>query len=314
MKKIFKISSKVLFITLLIISVALNAIFLYDKHITNTVWYLHLNSANSWDNYFTVHNIREAQKISKGKGIKVGILDWGFGCSEHPELYTDNKDFLNNSHNHNKESQHGYWMASTLKEITPECEIYALSTHARRESDKVKAMSEAIDWAIDNKLDVLTYSDAPIESDENRSILDDAVSKANEHGIVTTFIHYDNPLNIQPGSMYDKNDGIVSDFTIYSYDYNLLLIDNFKKYGNDNISTDKTSQLYMSYSSMSPVTAGFVAILKSINPNLTPAQYKEILVSTAKEKTITEPNTMKQITLPKVADINDAVNYMQKNY
>ena len=31
--------------------------------------------ANSRDTYFTIHNVGKAHEISKGKGVKVGILD-----------------------------------------------------------------------------------------------------------------------------------------------------------------------------------------------------------------------------------------------
>lgn len=40
--------------------------------------FIYFNNANSRDTYFTVHNVKEAHKYSKGKGIKVGIIDWCF--------------------------------------------------------------------------------------------------------------------------------------------------------------------------------------------------------------------------------------------
>ena len=89
-------------------------------------------------------------------------------------------------------------MASTLREIAPDVEIYALGTSSSDESDKVDAMIQAINWAIANDLDVLTYS-GPRFSPENRVRLDSCVDRALAKGIVTTFIHYPHPGNILPG-------------------------------------------------------------------------------------------------------------------
>jgi hypothetical protein len=51
--------------------------------------------SNLRDYYDTIHNIAEAHKLSKGKGIKVGLLDWGFGYLKHSGLYTGGLDLSN---------------------------------------------------------------------------------------------------------------------------------------------------------------------------------------------------------------------------
>lgn len=50
--------------------------------------------ANSRETYFTMHNIKEAQAISQGKGCKIGILDHSFGMAVHPKLYAGGKNFV----------------------------------------------------------------------------------------------------------------------------------------------------------------------------------------------------------------------------
>lgn len=60
---------------------------------SDAVWNIHFPDANSRETYDTIHHVSEAQKISTGKGVKVGILDWGFGFEDHRELYEDGKDF-----------------------------------------------------------------------------------------------------------------------------------------------------------------------------------------------------------------------------
>jgi|GEM_PF-2702013 len=94
---------------------------------------------------------------------------------------------MNSPYALNKSNEHGYWMANTLKEIAPECKVYALNTAASRDEDKrVTAMIKAIDWSIKNHIDILTYSQEPI-SDKNRKRFDAAVNKAVKNNIITTF-------------------------------------------------------------------------------------------------------------------------------
>jgi hypothetical protein len=63
---------------------------------------------------------------------------------------------------------------------------------------------------------------------------------------------------------------------------------------------------FLSISSTSPVSAGFVALLKSINNNLTPIDYKNILMETSKEM------IYKGEECPRVIDIYGAVKLISK--
>lgn len=237
----------------------------------------------------------------------------------HKDLYQNAIDFLNDSESLNKISEHGYWMATTLKEIAPECDIYAINTlDSSNEDKKVTAMIEAVDWAIKNKIDILTYSEAPI-SERNKQRFDEAVNKAAKNNIVTTFIHDDNPNNIWPNGMFSSsginNSKREPDLNILNYDFNTLRLNNYEKYeklknnisGGDNIP-------YFSLSSTSPVAAGFVAILKSVNNKLLPSDYKDILKKTSYKMTFKDPFTLKESECSNVADIGKAVIYLKENY
>ncbi|MDE7433114.1 MAG: S8/S53 family peptidase, partial [Lachnospiraceae bacterium] len=222
-------------------------------------------------------------------GIKVGILDWGFGFAEHDDLYAGGKDFAaysNHDDNFNHTSEHGFWMAQTLKEIAPDVSIYALGTYCPGEDAWVDAMIEAIDWAIEQHIDILTLSHEQL-SDKNRARFDEAVNRAVANGIVTTFIHYDNPNNILPWGIWSETGEEyyqrAADINVFQYDYNLLLMENYTN-GIARADFDETykSQVFTSVSSMSVVTAGSVALLKEIDNTLTPAQYKEILMNTSR--------------------------------
>ncbi|MBD7913393.1 MULTISPECIES: S8 family serine peptidase [Clostridium] len=304
-------------IFVMIVSITYNVLLILK--VNKKTWNIAFENANSRDTYFSIHNVKQAQSIGKGKGIKVGILDHCFGYELHKDLYSGGVDFLNSPYALNKSNEHGYWMASTLKEIAPECEVYALNTAASMDEDKrVTAMIDAIDWAIENHIDILTYSQSPI-SDKNRKRFDDAVNKAVENNIVTTFIHYDNPNNIWPGQMVDpkymEKGQREPDFSILQYDYNTLRIDTYDKYQKLKSNIRSGDDIpYYSVSSTSPVTAGFIAILKSINNKLTTDEYRQILKKTVYKTTFTDPFTLKKAECSNVVDIGKAATFIKENY
>lgn len=272
---------------LLIISLIGNGIqsFKKSKELDDYDPIIYQENGNSRDTYFTIHHVKEAWQFGKGKGIKVGILDAYFAFDEYPDLYTDGQDFSNEENGDalKKWKSHGWSMAYVLREIAPECEIYALNISHESEDKKVDSLIAAIDWAIQSKLDVLTLSQEEI-SKKNRERFDRAVNKAIENGIVTTFIHYDNPKNLLPYSTtpYLKHYNREPDVNIYHYDYNDINIDLLREFNNRQTPPDSGDDVpYFSYSSMSPVLAGFVAILKSIDNTLTPEEYKQLLIDTS---------------------------------
>ena len=244
---------------------------------------LYFPNANSRPTYFTIHNVHEAWAISKGEGVKVGILDHSFGYDVHKDLYAGGNNFQKGDWGKSfyNESHHGFWMASTLHEIAPDAEIYALGTYSSDESDKVDAMIQAIDWAIVNNLDVLTYSAARFSPD-NRVRLDSSVDRALAKGIVTTFIHYPHPGNILPtwlGPMTGDDDR-EPDLNILHYDYSVVFTKQYADWMQHG--TASGYRPFLSLSSTSPVTAGFVALLKSVRPDLKPTELKRILMETSR--------------------------------
>jgi len=240
-------------------------------------------NANSRLTYFTVHNILPAHAISKGAGVKVGILDHYFALQQHSDLYTGGMNFLGDSRSDelNKLSSHGYWLALTLREIAPEAQIYALNAASSDEAEMVGAIEQAIEWAIANRLDVLTYSQPKVRNPESRKRLDAAVSKAHAAGIVTTFINYPHPGNILPGPLGDLGDPELSpDIDILHFDYTVVFVKDYLAFQNEP-DPRKHQVPFLSLSSTSIVVGGMVALMRSLDPSLTPEQCKRILVETS---------------------------------
>jgi hypothetical protein len=172
-------------------------------------------------------------------------------------------------------------MASTLKEIAPDAEIYALGTYSSNEENRVAAMVKAIDWAIEHKLDVLTYS-AQRFPPGLRASLDAAVSRAVKAGIVVAFIHYPHPDNLLPTGLVARSgdDEREPDVNILHYDYSVVFVEDYQNYVAGK--PRRGYRPFLSMSSTSPVTAGIVALMRSANRGLTPARCKEILMTTAR--------------------------------
>ena len=243
--------------------------------------------ANSHETYFTMHNIRDAHAIAKGKGAKIGILDHSFGVEAHQGLYAGGQAFQSDewAGNFATNSHHGYWMALVAREIAPEAELYALGTTSSDEKVKVAAMVKAIDWAIAHHLDAITYSDRKFSPDL-RADLDAAVSRAVAAGIVVCFIHYPHADNLLPTGLFPRHpvdDEREPDVNILQYDYSVVFANEYQ------LAVQGKSQRrykpFLSMSSTSPVTAGIVALMRSVNPRLTPAQCRQILMSTARPVT-----------------------------
>ncbi len=261
--------------------------------------------ANSRQTYFTIHNIHAAHAVTRGQGAKVGILDHSFGMEAHPELYAGGENFQSGDwgESFRSESHHGYWMALVLKEIAPEAEVYALNTYSSDEDDRVRAMVRAIDWAIEHELDAITYS-ARAFSPHARSLLDPAVERAVDAGVVVVFIHYPHRDNIFPSGIGPRagDDEREPDLNIFHYDYTVVFGDRYTAYmaGDDELAHGYRP--FLSISSTAPVTAGFVAMLRSLDPDLTPGEIKEILLASSK------PLEFEGRTGKRVPDVADAVD------
>jgi len=255
--------------------------------------------ANSRPTFFSVHHVAAAQEQSRGTGVRVGILDHGFGFDSHPELYSGGADFRGNDAL-SAYAEHGYWMALVLREIAPEVEIFALNTWSRDEAEKTDAMIQAIDWAIENDLDVLTYS-ARKFSPEDRMRLDQAVDRAVGKGITVVFIHYPHPQNLLPTGLLGMSgdDEREPDVNILHYDYTVVFPDWYREHQQG--VQRQGWRPFLSISSTSLVTAGVVAMMLEVNPELGPAQCKEILMSTGR------PMEFEGTTAPRVVDAAAAV-------
>ncbi len=271
-------------ITLLVFTICMLFSCKSIKPVDNAIWHIDFGDANTRDNYNTYHKISNAHKYATGKGIKIGVLDKYFGYAHNFDLYTGGKDFLNNTSDFDEIGEHGLWMSTTLREIAPDASIYALGVRSSNRTKEKEAIIQAIEWAIENEINVLTYS-GPAFRLEDRPVIDSVICIAISHGIITTFIHYDLSENILPYGFFSQEAESYQrepDINIFHFDYNVLLIPRYEKWiKSGRTQTDRIGDLpYFSFSSMSPVLAGIVALVLEIKPGLTGTEIKKILNET----------------------------------
>jgi len=234
--------------------------------------------ANSRETWFSVHNLNAAHELSRGSGVKVGILDHSFGLDALGDLYAGGENFQTGKWGdaYRVAAHHGSWMARALKEVAPDAEVYALGTYDSDEANRVRAMVQALDWAVSHDLDAVTYS-AGAFSKAGREVLDPAVTKAVENGVAVIFIHYPHPLNLFPSGIGPRSgdDERDPDVNIFHYDYSVVFTERYAAVmrGED----ADGYRPFLSLSSTAPVTAGMVALMKALDPTLTPADCKRLL-------------------------------------
>lgn len=288
------------------------SVFFNIKPDTKGLWHISQTNANTRPTYNTFHSINDAQMYATGKGIKIGIIDKYFGFKEKRNTYAGGLDFVGNNNDFENIAEHGFWMATTLKEIAPDVEVFALNARSKDRVKERDAIVNAIDWAIDKGIHILTYSADQFQQSD-REAIDKAVEKAVDHNIVVIFIHYDLPENILPGPFVSEDQKPYSrevDLSVFHFDYNLLLIDEYLK----NVEAAKVNQegfqdmTYLSFSSMAPVLAGIVALVKEINPNLSVHEIKELLIKSSKE---IEYNGY---SVKRIVDAKSAIQLLKSNY
>lgn len=285
----------------------------------NEIGIVHFPNANSRHNYFTVHNIRAAHEISRGMGTNVGILDHEFAVSKHQALYHSGKDFGGPSTSFEEVEGHGYWMACVVKEIAPECRIHALHVGypcpPLGDPDTCsKAIFEAINWAVDSGIEILTSSHGMDAYAPRRKEIDAAVSSATQRGTATCFLHYDHPDNILPyGTFPYRSDAYTRhpDINIWHYDYNTLFLSQYQRYLEASKPLRSGDEIpYFSMSSTAPVTGAFVALMMAVQPGLPVSAYRQALIDSSYSWSYVGEASFEQGESPRVADIFRAIQLL----
>ena len=275
-----------------------------------------LNSKGYAINEHADINVTEAWKMSMGKGVKVAVIDDGAEV-EHEDLkenilFAYNADTGSDKINpDSEEGSHGNTCAGFIVApingkgivgIAPQAKMISIAQNDESDEHTIKAFEYAKEhgakviscsWGTNDVSDILVSElkklyDSGITvlfasgndgiSLDGENINDESevewiigVGASGENNDVTTYSNYGKNLEvIAPGGDTEESSGILGldDMNEKGKSKGLELV-------NANYTfTDGTSFA-------TPVTAGVVALMYGVYPNITPAQVKEILIKTA---------------------------------
>lgn len=242
-----------------------------------------------------------------GQGVKVAILDTGIDYT-HPDLdgvYAGGYDFVANDADPKDENGHGTHCAGIVAAedngigvigTAPKASIYAVRVLDAQGSGTISDIVAGIDWAIDNNMDIISMS---LGASSGDSSLEAAINRAYNAGVVVVAAsgndgregisypaRYTNAIavgaidsNHQLASFSNygpEQDVVAPGVNIYSTmpTYSVTLTSWWYGYSNNYDQMSGTSMA-------TPMVAGVCALILSANPNLSPAEVRNILESTA---------------------------------
>ncbi|WP_255294098.1 S8 family serine peptidase [Bacillus toyonensis] len=193
----------------------------------------------------------------KGSNIKIGIIDSGIDITHEDIKITDGINIIDTNSNYTDEFGHGTRVAGVIAALdnnkgvlgmAPLSKIYAIKVLDSRGKGSISNVISGIEWAIDNKLDIVNLS---LQTIINNNALEEVVKKAHEQGIILVAAAGNRLDLVAPGN---------------------------------NVYTTIPRSFYYVYSGTSiasPHVAGIAALLKEANPNLTNIEISQILKNTA---------------------------------
>lgn len=251
-------------------------------------------NVTSEPNLITFSKIDKAWVYSKGENTVVAILDWLFDLSpEASKKYIHPTSLIPGQKIGFAKPWHGEWMAEIVHQIAPKAKIIPIRARPipkKKSGDKdgrqdyEKYLIEGIRFAADHGAIAVTNSMGPVKHCQE---LLDAVEYAENKG--TIFINVHPEYQVYTKQMLKECDpnecdrrivhpGLVSvprhrtrpqrNRDIYVWPYQI-----YPKFKDG-----------WGYSNGPPIVAGVMALMKSVNPKLTPKQVRQIILETAYTK------------------------------
>jgi hypothetical protein len=212
----------------------------------------------------SILEISEAQKMATGKGVTVAILDHMFD-NESPFL---NKRIVKpGSMIEGKPtfsvSGHGTQMAEEVVKIAPDVRIMPIRICCSDTIPYTDLYIKGIEYAVKNGADIISLSHRAVPKDR-RDDLDRAIASASQKGITCVFIHYKGKRNdvVVPGPI---------EFALYDHGIEMVYV------VGTNFINESSFPYTWGVSPTAPIVAGIVAMLKELNPKLSPLEINSIL-------------------------------------
>ena len=140
-----------------------------------------------------------------GRGVKVGIIDSGVNPA-HPHVAgvaggarVSSVD-SDSTHDYLDYIGHGTAVAGAIREKAPDAELYAVKVFDRALTTNIDTIIKAIDWCAANGMDIINLSLGTTNTD-HRDVIEQAVARATEKGIVLVAAREMSARNSLPGCL-----------------------------------------------------------------------------------------------------------------
>jgi hypothetical protein len=238
----------------------------------------HMSNKSPKETFMTFSNIENAQRITNGSGSVIAIMDWCFDLKgKELKKYIYPKSFIEGEEIGKLKPRHGEWMAEIVHIIAPEAKIIPIQTRGQKVSYQ-KYVSGAIIYAADNGAIAITNSMGPLIY---TSEIAEAIDYAESKGTIFIDVHPEIKIAENGQKEYCLCDPRIIHTGIVSVPAYPVEPDSLRNVYTWPYDIEPKFKDGWGYSSGPPVVAGVIALMKSVNPEITPKEIREILYSTS---------------------------------
>jgi hypothetical protein len=226
-------------------------------------------------NFITFSKIDKAQGYSRGEGTKVAVCDWLFDLrgGEASKKYLNPTSMISGQPVGNEEPWHGEWMAELVHQTAPGCKIIPITARTENDDDQ-QYLVKGIRFAADQGAVAVTCSLGHLTfTGELRQAIEYAEAKG------TLFINV-HPIRKSARGREEMNKKIICTGVV-AVPWHPAWPDARRDVYVWPYAPTPTYKDGWGYSIGPPIIAGVVALMKSVNPALTPQELKAIIVKTA---------------------------------
>lgn len=240
---------------------------------------------NTTSDLVSFSGIDRAQARTRGAGVTVAVIDWQFDANGPAAArYVSAASMVPGEAMGDLKPWHGAWMVDIVHRVAPDASIMPIIGRSLRSGSYQDPLVRGIRYAAEHGAVAVSSSMGPVDQG---GALRAAIDFAEQHGTVFVNVH---PENVAaPGAKFTPCDpascdprivraGIVSvpehptkpnpARLVFTWPYDL----------------DAKFEDGWGYSNAPPVVLGVIALMKSASPRLTPAQVRQLLRDTARER------------------------------
>jgi len=240
---------------------------------------------NTQSDLIAFSRIDQAWPLSKGANVTVAVIDWQFDPSaEAAANFVFAASMVPGERMGDLKAWHGAWMVDIVHRIAPEAKIIPIIGRSMKRKSYQDYLVQGIRYAAEHGAVAVTSSMGLVTQSP---ALRDAIDFAEQRGTLFVDVHPEDvaangdPFTPCGAGQCDPriiHTGVVSvpehpvdphpSRQVYTWPYDL----------------DAKFEDGWGFSNAPPIVAGVIALMKSANPRLSPAQLRRLLVQTAFER------------------------------